>query len=278
MKTLLEISLCNSCVNACPYCIAAGTKQVTFSKHMQAEGAGVYLNPVKLFDFVSQMQSAHPEGLVIALTGGEPMCHPAFELILETLRALKKDGNSKLVLYSNLKLLTESRRERIDKCVDYLVAGYHPSQTTYPGNRNETDAQTASEFGKFPRTGREWLKSQLDGLHVDYAVNYVVGAYGNEKLQDFEIWALRNKINYVKTPVNRKLDLEDIHLQLKNAPDMLLIRPDGTIIRCAGNPDVIGSIYEDRYAKNMLCRMNCPLCPAHYCYFGHEHLFYSEGG
>jgi len=107
----------------------------------------------------------------------------------------------------------------------------------------------------------------------------VAGAYPNEDLKGFEIWATENRLPYVKTPCagrHAAIGEGGAHLQLNPAPDMLSVRADGTIIRCSGQQDAIGSIYENKYSKEMLCKRNCSMCPSFWCYFGSEHLFNEE--
>jgi len=275
MKPLLEISLCNACVNACPYCIMKGhARQVLFDRHGNAEGGGVYLDPARMLAFAEQMQARHPEGLVIALTGGEPMCHPALECIL-VLLSIAKRSSDRLVLFTSLKLLTDARAEAVNEAIDYAVIGFHPSQKAAPGNRDFKDARTRAEFGEFEFTGREWLKKQLGRLEIPFAVNFIAGA-SEPDARDFERWAAASGIGCVKTPradAGWGAGMKGCHIQLKPAPDMLQVRPDGTIIRCSGQPEPIGSIYEGGYDESMLCKRNCSLCPSYWPFFNSEHLF-----
>jgi len=270
MKTLVEISIASACVNACPYCIARGTKSVAYDKWLNAEGGGLYLNPVHILDFAQTLQEAHPEGLVIAITGGEPMCHPGFECILDSLGFVK--GNSKIALFTNLKLLTAKRAEYIDRCVDYAIIGYHPSQNAMLPD------------GGYCRTDLDWLGEKMKMLHIPCAINYIAGAYASNEaesekhLAEFELNALKRKLQYVKTPMRgtgKAVSLRNCNVQLKPAPDMLSVRPDGAIILCAGKPGIVGSIY-GAYDKEQACRENCPLCPSYYPFFGMEHLFAEE--
>jgi len=279
MKTLVEISLTNACVNACPYCIMKDyTKRVAYDKFRNAEGGGLYLSLPDILKFIHQMQHEHPEGLVMALTGGEPMCHPAFECFLDSLNFYKKDNNSKIVLYTNLKLLNKNRIKYINECVDYVIAGYHPSQLAYCFMREKGVQSTVDDFGCHEYTNKEWLKEQLDKLTCPKTINYIAGAY--DDMADFEIWATKNQVAYVKTPCSGKYTLfgkHGAHLQLNPAPDMVSIRPDGTIIKCNGKPDVVGNIYKDDYNRSeMVCNSNCSLCPSFWAYFASEHLFNEE--
>jgi len=299
MKLLLEISITNACVNACPYCIAKGTKSTGFSRERNAEGAGIYLNPVQLLEFVTECQNRHPEGIVVAITGGEPMCHPAFECILDSLAFAK--GKNKLALFSNLKLLTASRAEFINRCVDYLIVGYHPGQVTMCMYRKKDDPLNADDFGNYYYTDLDWLEEQTKKIKIPYAINYIVGAYTSDEkremdafnladlelngkaeeeyqkhLLDFELKALEKHSPYIKTPLNHRVGLKGCNIQLKQAPEILAVRPDGVIIKCAGDPEKLGSIYNVDYDWGVLCRKKCPLCPSFYPFLGMEHLFTEE--
>jgi organic radical activating enzyme len=284
MKVLLEAGLTNACVSACPYCVMGGyAVRVPYDKYRNALGGAApykypnYLGAIDLVKFVRQMQNEHPEGLVVALTGGEPMAHPSFESIAGHLKSM----GCAVAVYSNLKLLNDNRIKILNEHCDYLVAGYHPSELAYCFMREKGARKTMDDFGAYGYTTKEWLKEQLDKLSCMKAVNYVVGAYKDDSLEEFESWAQENNVSYVKTPSQTcehgAIGKNGIHLQLGNAPDICCVRPDGTIIKCNGKPDVVGNIHEDGYDREaMLCKSNCPLCPSYYCFLGFGHLFASK--
>jgi organic radical activating enzyme len=286
MRKLIEISLTNACPSNCGYCIAHGTRQVAYDKFGHACGGkdASYIAPPELLDFAGQIMDAHGGEVVFALTGGEPMAHPAFEAIAEALSFMSMGTGAKTALYTNLRLLNETRARAVNSCFDLVVAGYHPGQKAYCSRRDWLDETTRADFGPHEHAGREWLKERLAMISTRFVINYVNGAYNREtdgdeavknQLCEFAGWAAANSIPVVKTPLNRswKKSQGDIDIQLRPAPDMLVIRADGTILRCSGKPEAIGSIYDTKYGPGMLCKANCSLCPSFWAFIGNEHLF-----
>jgi len=268
MRALLEISITNACTNACSYCIAKGTKQVAYSKYRIAEGGGIYIDCDAICSFVESMVEQCPEGVVVALTGGEPMCHPAFEQIVKKLSQITIRNNSRLVLYSNLQLMSGVRCNLINHCVDFVIAGFHPE--------GHVMGITPEHWH---RCNAAWMVESIAPIFRAKVVNVIVGAYDNLPVEHkFTLDELENifKVNevpYVKTPLNRNIKIKGINYQFERSPDLVNVRADGSIVRCNGKPDYMGNIYEHSFTREMLCEEHCVLCPSYWCYKFNTDLF-----
>jgi hypothetical protein len=266
MKTLISISLTNACPNRCSYCIAKGTqKSIPLDPYGNIECRGVYIDISQLLHFLRTAREQIDGGIVIALTGGEPLAHPAFVPIVNGIRSLLWE-NDKIALYSNLKLLNMHSINAIISHIDFAIAGYHPENFMPDGTH----------------CGSNWLAGQIRKLTpVRAVVNYVKGAYSNPNKwfnheEDIDVTLgefFKYGINAIVTPLNHNTAIEGTNRQMSKAPRMLNVRCDGSIIGCSGFPDVSGSIYTHDFSINMLDNKHCILCPEYNLFLRNEDLF-----
>jgi organic radical activating enzyme len=265
MRVLLEMSITNACTNACSYCIAKGTNRVNYNKYRIAEGNGLYLDPKAICRFCEGFISECKEGVVIALTGGEPMCHPAFRSIVRKLAALTIKHNSRLVVYTNLQLLTQDRLDLINMNVDFVIAGFHPDSDTMGAKPDE-----------FVITDAKWMIDHMNLLTVKKVVNIISGAYKDTDVDAARLAFNEANIPCIITPKNRNLSEKSVDMNWKESPLLLNVRPDGAIIKCNGEPVLQGNIYDTEFKREMLCQNKCCLCPSYWCYMWNEDLFKGE--
>lgn len=245
MKTILDISLLNSCNFHCNYCISK-------SLHAEESPSGRYeikgsaIDPDPLIDYIKKW---FPKDSIIQLSGGEPLTYLPLTYVVKELI-----DNYSIVINTNGALI-KNVPKLYDLPINWRVS-VHPEQ-------REIEILYKDIEELINRKSKIMLNYVVHPRHIKNDATYAFNIIEYMETQgiSFEVTGFTG--NYMGRNIKHFDDIYDgIITELPKVKSVryVSIEADGRVYPCHGygnGINIIGNIYDNLFDESKLCDRNC---------------------